>query len=516
MSEKKVSSLEQAKKKRLGEKEKAARLKLEIKMLPTGTATPVDTIEEYDIFEQAAALKEAHDAEIAAQLCSHFNLHPSESVAFRKTIQGIREEANPTKKKKSRDKKDYAGIDEYYALATSQLGEIKKDIFTEELMYLNKETGIWLPVLNQKDRLTAVADEQNNRLGDEQPAFKTSMVKQYLKRIEGEMKGVVIPEIPKWDGVDRLQIIAKCLVLDGTQPLYTHKIAEDMIKYWCQGVWRKIWDRHYQNPLLIFISKPQGIGKDTLVEALSGGFGQWSCNFSVFSNEKDTQEQLNDSAVLRISEFDRTSRTNIALLKHIITADHTKLRSSYDHASAFRITRCSFISSCNIHDIYRDHTGHRRFLPINLEAIRWEYPREREDKLQILAQGRTLAKEKYALSKESSNAIKTFLTSQTPSDPEDDAIEAWENSVQIWLDKYASEMEKGEILSRGWLTNLEITESGVMKRAANEVGWKEKRLRELLRRRGLDRRIKTAKGYTTPEISENAQPVTLSDDEIPF
>jgi hypothetical protein len=511
-----VSSLEQAKKKRARQKIEANILKKAIEILPTDTGEyPISVVDSHQILEKAADLPPSHDNEIAELICERFSLHKSECVGFKRTIQQIREEEQPAPTRKSK-RINWATRDDYYHLFRGQLGALKRDIFSEKLMYQNQD-GIWCPAVNALKILESEVDSLESSEHDIR--FKVSRLEAHLARYERELAPTIIPNIPQWDNVDRIKQVANCLEIDENhQPAFNSEVVEALLKSWMAGIFRRIKFPAYQQRALILIGS-QGAGKDYLIETLTGGFGQWSRNFTVFSNERDTQAQLHKAAVLRISEFDRTARTEVALLKHLITADHTALREAYARDDQYRLCRCSFVSSCNITDIFRDHTGNRRLLPLVLKGIKWDYPSADSDKAQYLAQAKHLFSAAYSLPAQTERILTDYLKDQTPPDPDDECSDAWEIVATNWLENDATDFEASEVRGRGFIRNEEIERYGLFKRVGTQLGWKERRIRMVLKQKGYFRRTKRAKGYSHETIQElgEASPETNRDSvEIPF
>ena len=176
-----------------------------------------------------------------------------------------------------------------------------------------------------------------------------------------------------------------------------------------------------QNRLIILLGV-QDAGKDFWIDENIGALGQFSTNFHVEQNSKDTRLQLHTGLVLKISEFDRTSKMEVSTLKDIITCDHTMIRAPFAKAAQVRKARCSMISSCNVDDILTDHTGNRRFVIFHVMSIDKSTRFSEKDRMQVLAQGQALYKQGYKSDELSESIMKQYLSARTPEAPSDEIV----------------------------------------------------------------------------------------------
>lgn len=293
-----------------------------------------------------------------------------------------------------------------------------KDLFTGDFLFFDDKSDMWHPVVNEVDVLKSEVIEKTT-IGDwdGSPAH----VEPHIASISRGYEAKLLVDFPDWDGIDRIKDVVAGLVLDEVQG-FDHYDAYQFIASWLAGVWRRIENPEYFNPILIF-KGPQRIGKDYLLNYLSKGFGQWAKSLQL-TNSKDDYIQLSNSAILKISEFDRSSVIATSTLKDLLTRSDSSIREPYQRRAVNKVIRCSFLASINPDDIYRDSTGHSRYWPIYLHGI--DLPQDygtMEGSKQILAQGRELARQKFKAADESLFKMRHFLETRTPNSIVDDCLE---------------------------------------------------------------------------------------------
>jgi predicted P-loop ATPase len=228
-----------------------------------------------------------------------------------------------------------------------------------------------------------------------------------------------------WDRVDRMQMLVDRLAIDTTRGL-TEKHCVELLKDWHSKAWQKLYNPEFVQNRLIVLTGPQKIGKDFWIEENIAALGQFANPLHVEQNNKDTRLQLHASMVCTIAEFDRTSKWEQSTLKDLVTSSATNMRAPYDRSARYRRVRCSLVSSCNIDDVLIDPTGNRRYILFHLLMIDKSRRFSSEDRLQILAQGKQLASEKYEASLETELALEVLLKSETPQAFADSILEQFD------------------------------------------------------------------------------------------
>ena len=162
--------------------------------------------------------------------------------------------------KKNRKEQDVDEKDEiqyhsefYFPFFEKCLGTLKKDIFSNILLCKGKN-GIWDPARNMIEFL-------NSKAIDEKEVV-VKHIGNHLARLEHQSEAVLIPAIPVWDGVDRLEIFAKALV----DKNFTANEVKELLTDFGVKMLRRINDPHIQNRVLVLVGE-QGLGKDTFLNA---------------------------------------------------------------------------------------------------------------------------------------------------------------------------------------------------------------------------------------------------------
>lgn len=320
-------------------------------------------------------------------------------------------------------KKKAAIYSDYWELFPEFLGPIKRDIFTDELMYQEKESNLWQPCRNLIDYLRG-RFQQYQESGKTNLKFNLARVKEHLETMRDNYKPEFCIEVPAWDGRDRIRELTNRVELH-TAPGVTNEHFYQLLCDWHAKMWQKYKDPLIQNRLIVYKGS-QGLGKDFFIKEQLAAAGQFCIPALIESADKDCRAQLHYGLALTISEYDRTAKIATATLKDIITADSTFIRLPYDARARFRLVRCSLQASCNIDDILTDYTGNRRYLIFDLKSIDKSKRFSDADRLQVLAQGQALAAQNFRASVEAEAAMSAYILSETPSDPEGDILDLFD------------------------------------------------------------------------------------------
>lgn len=247
-------------------------------------------------------------------------------------------------------------------------------------------------------------------------------------------------DIPEWDGRDRIAEV--CAVIHASN--VSRGSLYELVKHWGCGIFKKIEQPEYQNVCPIFQGS-QGCGKDTLIKALVGGFGQYFTDLDLRPDEAVLQ--LHSRLVFNIPEFDRASKRDIADLRQLLTAPSTDVRLKHGAEGRQRAIRASFCASGNLSDLLVDGTGNRRFWLFNVAYAGFKngvpvdvYPGHFLDsdraanRLQIVAQFRALALEGFTASADARAEMGEFMTEIQPDNPEDLICDMYENKVKALQD----------------------------------------------------------------------------------
>ena len=415
-------------------------------------------------------------------------------------------------------KDDRASAQDYYDFFAQlpTVKRVRKDILSTELM---ADIGDqWIFAAELEDYVKSHARGYGK-------FFNLTAFREHLERYRYDTaKPELLIDIPAWDGVDRIRAQADIFKFSNVTPDAYH----ELISYWGATIFRRLKDPTIQ-PFTIILQGDQGLGKDSLIDALTGELGLYVKNLRVDHNSPgEAEKQLHTALVFKIPEFDRTSKQDIATLKHLLTTSSTDVRLSYDRRDRKRMIRAAFVASCNIQDVLSDYTGARRFWVFNaeylglntslelddagpLEVVRqgypglWSNPNFREERLQILSQFKDLAERDYKPSVKSLRAMADFVRESSPDDPNQLMCDEFGAKVNALTDIPARRSTKD-----GAPLFLAAQIMPIVKDLAKEFGRSQQKVMQILGLYGFRERLKTTRFYRATKIGT----YTVADDEI--
>ncbi len=455
---------------------------------------PITEMEDNEVLRLAAKLRAAWDVQSSMAICRHFfNLGEFKESEIRKAIKAARESLGT-----GDSKIKHASPEAWAEFFRVELNNPKRDAFTGKMMYLGPD-GLWDSARNAKGWLKAAA---HIRTVAKQNLFAQDQVMNMLEWTERHMPLEYCFEIPEWDGIDRIKTMTDCLRLTGVNDIGP-KECEELVKDWCAKMFARMSDPMVRNRVLILKSPKQNIGKDWWIEALTKGLGQWQTDLTITRGDKDVMLQLCKKAVLNIAEFDKTQAWENSTMKDMVTKSQTDIRASYDADSKDRLPKASFISSCNVDDILRDHTGATRFIILEVESIEWTYPRDKDSKSQILGQCKVLADQSYRASEETEKRLARYLEERTPGDPIEEIVSEWNAEVKKWFDADGDVSAKIEARKRGWVENFYA--SDLLENISKKVGYTQHQMRRKLSAKGMMRKSDKIKGIIADIPDDNLE-----------
>lgn len=400
-----------------------------------------------------------------------------------------------------RQKRPVATRDQYFQHYAEYFGLVKKDIFTGLLHYHDREENMFLPVRNSLKRVRShLCAISENIIA---PKFEVGRVDDHLEAWAERFEPQLCLDVPNWDGRDYIRELCNRVTIDEEHGV-THESFVQLVKDWHSKMWQKFLNPTVQNRLIVLLGG-QGIGKDFWINENVSGLGQYSNNLHIEQHSKDTKLQLHSGLVLKISEFDRTSRMEISTLKDLITCDYTFLRAPYAEAAQIRAVRASMISSCNLDDVLIDSTGNRRFMPFHVLKIDKTTHFSHEQKMQVLAQGRILANDDYAASPLAELQLKNYLEIRTPESPGEEILYMFDELCTKRVDQYPGEMEKalrmggGEF--SGFLHNTSEASGEIFATIRKRTGKVDRQIKSYLKSRSYRKDI--GRGYFFKKIEIN-------------
>lgn len=382
---------------------------------PTETRT---SLEAAGWFNELVTVPERNAMQVLAQAERLLRLQYADKRAWHQTYQDYKklskrdaagEEISLTVDVKERDTATYQ---DYVEFINKVFDNPRRCLLSGNLMTWDSVLAKYVPCLNRIPTLKSKISDY--------PYLKLSWVETHFLRYQSECKPELLITIPEWDGRDRLLEIAGNIITSNINCEFAYHALCD----WGAKAWKRLKDPRVRNRILTFIG-PQNLGKDWLIEALTGGFDLPGLNYvrsTVIDDNGEINQQLHRAIVFRIEEFDRSSKTSVSQIKHVVTAFNTSERLKYDREAESRDIRASFIASANPTDILRDPTGNERFLIIQLASIKFGYPGEHgsetmlDDRLQLIAQYKSLAESGYKMPDDANRAFREYNEKMSPDD----------------------------------------------------------------------------------------------------
>jgi predicted P-loop ATPase len=174
-----------------------------------------------------------------------------------------------------------------------------------------------------------------------------------------------LSKLPKWDGTNDY-------ILDLAKSVSTHcdKLWYVFFKKWLVAAVASIVDDNVVNHTAIILSGGQGLGKTTWLNNLCpNDLKSYVFSGTINPNNKDTLSHLSECIFINMDELENMNRTEIGVLKEIITKGSMRLRKPYGRHNQNFVRRASFMGSVNVSQFLNDPTGSRRFLCFEVSKI---------------------------------------------------------------------------------------------------------------------------------------------------
>ncbi len=179
-----------------------------------------------------------------------------------------------------------------------------------------------------------------------------------------------------WDGIDRIQPLVDCLVIDDhvenrtDYKLYVLSVSTTWFIQ-CVAAWDAASSRLDGTPkfeLCYTLVGEQGVMKTSFLKSLlPREVGQYFLEgVTLDPSDKDSLKKAISAGIIELGELDGTLRkkTNIARIKAHFSATRDVMRLPYDRTPSEFQRRTAYCASVNHVEFLVDDTGNRRFIPI--------------------------------------------------------------------------------------------------------------------------------------------------------
>ncbi len=211
-----------------------------------------------------------------------------------------------------------------------------------------------------------------------------------------------LDHLPKWDGKDRVEPLARRIRTDFEEwPYLFHIWMRSMVAMW-RGKGQLT-----GNALVPILIGRQGCGKTSFCRILLPRDQRDYYNDRInFKNEHDLNLGLTSFALINLDEFDKITQRQQIVLKYLVSTSDLKYRPPYGKAYSSHRRYASFIGTTNESMPLTDPSGSRRFICVNVEGdIDFETPVEYQQLYAQLEYEVSTQRLRYHLTREEEHAL---------------------------------------------------------------------------------------------------------------
>ena len=284
---------------------------------------------------------------------------------------------------------------------------------------------------------------------------KINAVQDYLK------------SLPEWDGVPRVETLY-IDYLGAADSAYTRAVARTSLtaavaRAMIPGI------KYDYMPVL---AGPQGLGKSTLLRLLAP---KWFNDSLTTFDGKDAYETIQGSWIMELAELVGMSKADDNKIKQFLSKQEDIFREPYGRRTGRYPRRCVFFGTTNEEEFLRDHTGNRRFWPVECgvqQPAKSVFTELAANVPQIWAEALTLwhngeklyllpeveayakqAQEEHSEHSAKEGVIRDFLDREIPVDWEKQTL--FERKM-YWAGGFANDKEKTKLKRRERVCAVEI------------------------------------------------------------
>ena len=211
-----------------------------------------------------------------------------------------------------------------------------------------------------------------------------------------------LDNLPKWDGRDRVEALARRIKTDYKEwPYLFHIWMRSMVAMW-RGKGQLT-----GNALVPVLIGRQGCGKTSFCRILLPRKQREYYNDRInFKNESDLNLGLTSFALINLDEFDKITQRQQIVLKYLVSTSDLKYRPPYGKAYSNHRRYASFIGTTNESTPLTDPSGSRRFICVSVDGdIDFTTPVEYEQLYAQLEHEVSVQRLRYYLTREEEHAL---------------------------------------------------------------------------------------------------------------
>lgn len=172
-----------------------------------------------------------------------------------------------------------------------------------------------------------------------------------------------LDELPAWDGVDRLEALARRVSSDSLWVRGFHTWMRALTAQW-MGVTGK----HANSVAPVLVSASQGCLKSTFCKCLMPeALSRYYTDDVELTSQGRVARKMSEMGLLNLDEFDKYSAAKMPLLKNLMQMSDLSVCKAYQKNFRNLPRIASFIATSNRFDLLTDPTGSRRFLCVEVK-----------------------------------------------------------------------------------------------------------------------------------------------------
>jgi putative DNA primase/helicase len=176
-----------------------------------------------------------------------------------------------------------------------------------------------------------------------------------------------------WDGTSRIESFFTD-AMGAPSNDYTRAVSKN---FWVAMVAR-IYKPGVKYDNLVVLEGKQGTFKSTALMAIGG---EWYGEVNESPSSKDFFQALQGKMLVEISELDAFGKADVTTIKRVLSTPTDRFRPPYGKAQQSFPRTCVFVGSTNDNDYLKDHTGARRFFPIQVTEANVDFIKTNRDQL---------------------------------------------------------------------------------------------------------------------------------------
>lgn len=184
--------------------------------------------------------------------------------------------------------------------------------------------------------------------------------------------------LPQWDGVERLDT----WLVQGFEAKGNAEYLAQVFRKWMFAMVLRVYEPGAKFDWMPIFEGAQGVGKSSIGRLLCGGkfFLDWLPSMV----DKDAAGALQGAWVVELAELAHLRKNEIEIVKGFLTRTVDKFRPPYGKKLIESARACVFFGTTNQEEYLRDHSGNRRFKP--LEVGQLNFKKLEEDRTQLFAE----------------------------------------------------------------------------------------------------------------------------------